>query len=358
VDFILHPVVDALVGEDGVRERLFSHPMNADLAVEAFSEVKDKVCSSPDPKVFWNAGLGPSQSIVGGVALYSDKSSMTASALSKYFYSLHVVWLNASAAYRHKLIACGSTVVAYLSTRLLDEGVGGKPRESQSVRQVMLHKCLSLALEPICSKMLCRLLATTRDGTSPKVHIVLGTYITDVPEGKDVSCIKHGNTTPMPCGGCEAAAGWLAESVAGQVQWRHSNGMERIRQESLCLLRDGSSVLQQRGQEELTKISLSTVAAFYRDWPFAGDREHRLLAASRYYGFESMHSLASGTLKTLLVAIGARLSNARLVSATMTTSRFTSRPLSSINTTALRHLNALLSSPQRENTMPGLRIDF
>jgi hypothetical protein len=53
--------------------------------------VKDKVCSSPDPKVFWNAGLGPSQSIVGGVALYSDKSSMTASALSKCFYLLLVV---------------------------------------------------------------------------------------------------------------------------------------------------------------------------------------------------------------------------------------------------------------------------
>jgi hypothetical protein len=52
VDFILHPGVDALLREDVVRERLFSHSTNANLAVEAFSEVKDKVCSSPDPKVF------------------------------------------------------------------------------------------------------------------------------------------------------------------------------------------------------------------------------------------------------------------------------------------------------------------
>jgi hypothetical protein len=74
VDFILHPGVDSIVREDGVRERLFSHTMNADLVVEAFSGVKDKVCSSPDPKVVWNAGRGPSQSTVGGVALYSDKS--------------------------------------------------------------------------------------------------------------------------------------------------------------------------------------------------------------------------------------------------------------------------------------------
>jgi hypothetical protein len=222
----------------------------------------------------------------------------------------------------------------------------------------MLHKCLSLVLEPIRSKMLCGLLATTRDGTALKVHMVLGTYITDVPEGKDVCCVKHGNRTPMPCAGCKVAAGRLVESLAGQVQWRDSNGMERIRQESLSLLRDGCSVLRQRGQEELAKFSLSPVAPFYRDWPFAGGREHRLLAASRYCGFESMHSLASGTLKTLLVAIGARLSNAPLVSATMTTRRGTSRPLSSIKTTALRHLNALLSSTQRESTMPGLRIDF
>jgi Plavaka transposase len=158
----------------------------------------------------------------------------------------------------------------------------------------MLHKCLSLALEPIRSKMLCGLLATTRGGTALKVDMILGTYITDVPEGKDVSCIKHGNRTPKPCAGCDVAAGWLAESVAGQVQWRDSNGLERIRQDSLSLLRDGSSVLRQLGQEELAKFSLSTVAPFYRNWPFAGGREHRLLAASRYYGFESMDSLASG----------------------------------------------------------------
>jgi hypothetical protein len=73
--------------------------------------------------------------------------------------------------------------------------------------------------------------------------------ITDVPEGKDVSCIKHGNRTAMPCAGCDAAAGRLAESVAGQVQWRDSKGVERIRQESLSLLRDGSSVLRQRGEK-------------------------------------------------------------------------------------------------------------
>jgi hypothetical protein len=56
----------------------------------------------------------------------------------------------------------------------------------------------------------------------------------------------------MPCAGCDAAAGRLAESVAGQVQWRDSKGVERIRQESLSLLRDGSSVLRQRGEKELT----------------------------------------------------------------------------------------------------------
>jgi hypothetical protein len=174
---------------------------------------------------------------------------MTVSALSKCFHLLHVVWLKASAAYRQKLIACRSTVVAYLPTGLLDEGVGRNPRESRSVRQVLLHKLLSLALEPIRSKILYGLLVTTRDGTALKVHMVLGTYITDVPEGKDVSCIKHGNRTPMPCAGCKVAAGRLAESLAGQVQWRDSNGMERIRQESLSLLRDGRSVLRQRGQE-------------------------------------------------------------------------------------------------------------
>jgi hypothetical protein len=69
-----------------VRERLFSHPMNADLAVEAFSEVKDKVCSSTDPEVFWSAWFGLSQSSVGGLALDSHNSSMPSIALYKCFY--------------------------------------------------------------------------------------------------------------------------------------------------------------------------------------------------------------------------------------------------------------------------------
>jgi hypothetical protein len=41
----------------------------------------------------------------------------------------------------------------------------------------MLHKYLSIALEPIRSKMLCGQLATKSDGIGLKVHMVLGIYI-------------------------------------------------------------------------------------------------------------------------------------------------------------------------------------
>jgi Plavaka transposase len=176
-DFILWPKAEWVVDDessDVQSERAFSHPMNADLAVEACKAVQRVICSSKDPKTYWSFGEGGQPVSITALALYSDKSAMSASALAKTFYPLHAIWLNSSEAYRQKIIASVRSIVAYLPTTLLDEGLG---ESSRLLEQIALHKCISIALEPFQSRMLEGLLASTAGGLQLKMHLVLGAYL-------------------------------------------------------------------------------------------------------------------------------------------------------------------------------------
>jgi hypothetical protein len=108
------------------------------------------------------------------------------------------------------------------------------------------------------------------------------TYITDVPEGKDICCTKHGNKTKMPCAGCEVLAEQQTASYAGNVPWRDTALVERIRAESVQKIRDardlgrqhGAAELKADGEAGLDSVSLSAVVPFYSNWPFVDGTVH------------------------------------------------------------------------------------
>ncbi len=92
-----------------------SHPMTADLGLEAVPAVRKSIEDCHDIDVFWRSLLHDGrESFIGCVQLSSDKSKIALKTTSFEFYPLHISQLNFRESFRRSLVSTGRTVVAYL----------------------------------------------------------------------------------------------------------------------------------------------------------------------------------------------------------------------------------------------------
>ena len=101
--------------EDCPSAEQYSHPMTADLGLQAVNEVQNEIMNHKGNDLIWHCrDTSLEISFVGLVQLYSDKSQNSLKASSFQFYPLNITLLNFSDEHRKKCIVEGKTFRAFL----------------------------------------------------------------------------------------------------------------------------------------------------------------------------------------------------------------------------------------------------
>ncbi len=117
------------------------------------------------------------------------------------------------------------------------------------------------------------------DGVLRQCHTVLSMHCGDIPEAKDLACVKWGKTTNQPCHRCHVAASNL-NKYARYPKRKMKEAVETIQRSSMLL--SASLCMPHLGPEEsrlkknsmraeaknlLNRISISSRIPVLYDWP-------------------------------------------------------------------------------------------
>ena len=175
-------------------ERIFNHPLSGKLASEGFPKILESIKRCARSDVCWDTSRN---NFVGAVQLYSDKSSTSLGCNTMTFYPLHVTLLNFSNELRRRLIQAGDTKFAFLPVHL--SKAGEKASSDRRLSMKLLHHALERALKPLMRAAWTGFGFEDGENVSRRCFPCLGNYITDIPEGKDITSTLYGNVTKFPC---------------------------------------------------------------------------------------------------------------------------------------------------------------
>jgi len=146
-------------------------------------------------------------------------------------YPVHIVLLNAKPWFRRWLIDNGHTLVGFLPVEFqgedggfdedddevdrdgtgnvveLDDFISHTSEQSGRILKLeMLHKSMERLMQPLL-----RLVQSGFEVQDNSRHVwncfpLLSSYCCDIPEAKDMSCVKHGTKGPAPCIRCMSKA--------------------------------------------------------------------------------------------------------------------------------------------------------
>ena len=289
------------MGPDG--DRRYSHPMSTDLAASVFSRVRCSVfnaCAAGEEGVVgWRDGYD----FVLLLQAYSDKSRQTLKTASQTHFPFHVAIVNTSLSAKEKLICAGDSVVGYMPTsikwgdeqqkiwneELADAVAGQGSRES---RMRILQSSIETCLDPLLSQTLPGFTVVDSRGVPKRCHPVLWSYVTDLPEGWDVSSSIHHR-----CARCHVHPPKLNSTKPSKPKECYSMG--RVYDDL-----DKSGGMLKKSMQKMGFISVR---------PF-------LLSLGENFGvdmyqclrYEVMHGIHHGLTRTLLRSLSVRLRTKKL----------------------------------------------
>lgn len=139
-------------------------------------------------------------------------------------FPLHVAVMNTSIKKKEEMILNGDTVVGYLPTSMewtredqekweteREDAVGG--RGSRGSKLQVLHNVVEKCLRPLLDKTLSGFEVRDSQGRPRKCHPVLWSYVTDLPEGWDMSSGVHGR-----CSRCMVEKADLCSTVPSTMK--------------------------------------------------------------------------------------------------------------------------------------------
>ena len=345
-------------GDDG--KPLYSHPMSTPLAETVFDRVRGAVmtaCARGDPHV---DGWDDDYDFVLLLQLYSDKSSQTLKTNSHTHFPIHVASMNCSLTAKEKLIRKGDCVVGYLPTDIFwedeeaavwenerEDAVSG--RGSRGSRLRILQSALAKCLDPILSRTLTGFDVRDSTGLPMRCHPVLWSYVTDMPEGWDISSGVHHR-----CSRCEVTKDDLCSTQA-------------------CTRKDASFIIPEYNELERLQGPRQPKGRMvsYREamWKrgIAPVRPY-LLSLGDNYGvdifrclrYEMMHNIHLGLTRTLLECMSERLRSTDLSSPEFPYASAPRNPkkFSTIRTTVLRSLNNAMELMDRQSPTIDFKVCF
>lgn len=342
------------VGDDGVRR--YSHPLSTDVAADLEKRVRERVtngCADGEDGVTgWKTG----RDFVLLLQLYSDKTQQTLKASSQNHLPLHVAVVNTSLRMKERMICRGDSVVGYMPTKIrwnnlerkkwkthLDDAVSGKGSRQSRLR--ILQESLRKCLEPLLSLTVCGFPVQDSVGRQLRCHPVLWSYVTDLPEGWDISsAVWH------RCSRCFVKNKDLNRAVeypkkkASQISKKYCALNQAVSSLDKNKAKDISDSMWARGVGPVTPYLLSLGNNFGVD----------LYNCLRY---EVMHNIHLGLTRTMLECMSLRLRSPILRSREFITQK-TGKPSSfkTIRTRVLAALNLSLELFDRQSPMIDFRV--
>lgn len=139
---------------------------------------------------------------MGCLQIYSSKSQTLKSASLFAVYPIHIALLSFTETIKQKQIVSSAS----LATCLLFGYSGGDHGTRKKWKEVCSWQICNTASIMYCSllrNVLSGLLCKTSDNGYFLLHLVIVSYVTDIPESEDLLSVKRNNHTAMPCYMCE-----------------------------------------------------------------------------------------------------------------------------------------------------------
>ena len=329
------------IGISPCERGFFSHPLNAAIGLSAIPLVEKAVKSSSDPEVLWEtAKCDGTQSMVGCLQVYSDKSVTSLTSHSFVFYPLHLTLINFSEERRRSLIGNGSTVVAYLPVTTNSsanfslqqrEGMMKKKVLDKVNRLLALHETVEFCLEEVSKLAEVGVVCETRDKCRVRMHFLLASYVSDIPEAEDLLGLKRGNQTPSPCYQCLVRKESMAES-----SFAKSRSLMHTRR---LIERLGTSENRET-LEELATLSMHPILPVFADFPFVGI--HESVDIYSIFDYDPMHVLSLGISRLLKECLWELLDDSNRKTSALRTSNGSKKTYKAAKRFVLQSMNHFL----------------
>lgn len=118
------------------------------------------------------------------------------------FYPLHIALLNETEGVCRALVASGLAIVEYLPVSFASNEEADDDNKQKFTRLdnlLALHESITNALKKIYEMAYVGSNAMTRDMHYLRMHIILVSYVCDIPEAEDMLSITRGVQPAYPC---------------------------------------------------------------------------------------------------------------------------------------------------------------
>ena len=334
----------------------FNHPMMGELGQYGVKSISKAIMRSANNGILWHDKITSAEfSFVGLVQIYSDKSRTSLKESAFQFYPIHITLLNFHDDYRRKCIVNGSTFLAFLPVTFykIENGIKIPTDVDRTQKLRLLHLAIDFALQYVRELGYTGFSCRDKTGLRRRCHPCLVSYCSDLPEAKDLSSVRNGNSSERNCHRC------LAESKQFNVFTRikHRSGTETVDviQRARKLRKEGN---RDEADTLMNKYSLADQIPCLNKMPFLG--LHPILDMHCIFSFEPLHGFHLGISKDLKRCLSERLRSESLFTSSLPTSTgvYKVRQFRSVRIIILNGINKMLSHIQETSPSTGLRIDF
>ena len=342
--------------EEDRHEITSSHPMLSKLGKEGIPAVINEIMCNVEPETLWctdenNGG----RSFVGMLQLYSDKSRTTLKESAFQFYPFHVTLLNFSDEYKRQCILSGLSLVAFLPVSFyrLIKGERSKLGITRLEKLKMLHLSISYILSELKEVAHRGFLCQDGNETQRVCHPCVGSYCCDLPEAKDLTSVKNGNSSLRNCHRC------MARTDTFNL---YTKCAPRRGEDSVVIIEEARKLRNNfKGRDAdglLHGHSLVEQHPLLYEFPFVGTTA--VLDLHAIFLFEPLHNFHLGISRELKRCLSERLRTENMSSSALPTKAGNKRTSSfrTLRLTILFGVNRMLSHIQTTSPAKGLRIDF
>ena len=354
----------------GTNQRI-REPMETAAFNEMYCKRRDGVIRSTSKSTYWvDSSVLGIPSFVGFVQIYSDKSAMTLKSNAMVVYPVHAVFLNTTAECRRRLIDGGHTLVGFLPVDIgdtcadddvyedgmdtddvvpLEETVRAtSERDARERKLQVLHSSLLAMLNPLVQCAIDGFKVVTVGNNVWNCFPILSSFCSDIPEGKDMSAIRHGTMGSKPCIRCNSS----------MENFKSLYTASNRSLENTITIRQGGLNMSKKDYGELLKQeNLSIVPSFVEElWTKS---PHLIPDGYGIFTFESLHNLHLGISKLVKNCLLAYL-DGDVPTSVLVDGQRRNRTRSAVQTSVLSAMNAILREietkyPGCMSTSPGRR---
>ena len=320
---------------------LRTHPMNADLGAKVCNLVERAIKQHNRSDVRWRTFESDGeQSVTGFCQVYSDKSFANE---SFSFYPLHLLLLNLTESKRRKMITSGASIISYLPIKFeskSEENLSSKFTRIQLLQA--LHKSIEYFFLGIIDAALPGISVVTEDKKKIRFHLVLASYVADIPESEDLVGVKRRVRTKKPCHRCLIPVERLSYCTREQPR----------------SIKNTYNILN-RGEEsrhELEDLSMHSLPPVLSKFPHAGI--HPCVDSYSIFRFEPLHNFSLGVSKLIKECASDLLRDEKRFTSNITKKDGTARSFSQVRKKILHTVNRFLQEVEQTSKGHGIHVDY